>query len=458
MASSFTDIEVAIALPVYNTYTYRVPETLHELVATGKRVLVPFGRRRVTGYILGSAKGVNQEGIKTVLDILDETALFPPSMIPFFRWTADYYLHPIGDVIKCALPGGLNLYDIFTIAITEKGEDTHLNNSATSFENQILNYAFSFNTNINYIHYRLAIPNEDITLKLSGNYALMVYEDFDTEKVVLIKRFVVTERLTNIQVSVKRPMLSIYRNSGQEIDFSISYGNYQVHDPFSEINVSILQNGRWDNAITHLKPLFIRSGSLEYDHDTDNIFPGGSEFRWFDIKSIRYQSPYIKNVVYRNNIHHVELFPDENRAGKQYFFEADLNGKFYVEVQEQPNDDTDADYVTVYFSMPFEAPLIHGRLYILGGLTNWVFNPANEMKYNFETKSYEAVLLLKQGYYNYQYAFVQEGDTAGLGSYTEGNHYETENDYLIFVYHRPVHSRYDRVIGYQLINSVYGLK
>jgi primosomal protein N' (replication factor Y) (superfamily II helicase) len=139
MASSLTDIEVAIALPVYNTYTYRVPETLHELVATGKRVLVPFGRRRVTGYILGSAKGVNQEGIKTVLDILDETALFPPSMIPFFRWTADYYLHPIGDVIKCALPGGLNLYDIFTIAITEKGEDTHLNNSATSFENQILN-------------------------------------------------------------------------------------------------------------------------------------------------------------------------------------------------------------------------------------------------------------------------------------------------------------------------------
>ncbi|MBW2598484.1 MAG: hypothetical protein JRC55_07960, partial [Deltaproteobacteria bacterium] len=65
MASSLTYIEVAIALPVYNTYTYSVPETLHELVATGKRVLVPFGRRRVTGYILGSAKDVDQEGIKT---------------------------------------------------------------------------------------------------------------------------------------------------------------------------------------------------------------------------------------------------------------------------------------------------------------------------------------------------------------------------------------------------------
>jgi primosomal protein N' (replication factor Y) len=58
MATSSTYIEVAIALPVYNTYTYNVPETLHELVSEGKRVLVPFGRRRVTGYILGPVKNI----------------------------------------------------------------------------------------------------------------------------------------------------------------------------------------------------------------------------------------------------------------------------------------------------------------------------------------------------------------------------------------------------------------
>ncbi len=137
MASSLTYIEVAIALPVYNTYTYSVPENLGELVSTGKRVLVPFGRRRVTGYILGQGKDENQEGIK--MDILDEKPLFPSSMIPFFRWTADYYLHPIGDVIKCALPGGLNLYDFFTIAITEKGKDSLLNNSTTPLEMEVLN-------------------------------------------------------------------------------------------------------------------------------------------------------------------------------------------------------------------------------------------------------------------------------------------------------------------------------
>ena len=132
-------IEVAIALPVYSTYVYSVPEDLLALVSTGKRVLVPFGRRRVTGYILGACNKTDQGKIKDILDILDDEPLFPSSMINFFRWTADYYLHPIGDVIKCALPAGLNIYDFAAIAITRKGEEALLSNSLTPLEEEILN-------------------------------------------------------------------------------------------------------------------------------------------------------------------------------------------------------------------------------------------------------------------------------------------------------------------------------
>ena len=132
-------IEVAIALPVYSTYVYSVPEDLLALVSTGKRVLVPFGRRRVTGYILGACKKTDQGKIKDILDILDDEPLFPSSMINFFRWTADYYLHPIGDVIKCALPAGLNIYDFAAIAITRAGEEALLSNSLTPLEEEILN-------------------------------------------------------------------------------------------------------------------------------------------------------------------------------------------------------------------------------------------------------------------------------------------------------------------------------
>ncbi|HUV49718.1 MAG TPA: primosomal protein N' [Anaerolineae bacterium] len=131
-------IEVAVALPVYNTFTYRVPENLSFFAGIGKRALVPFGRRRVTGYILGPSEDMDHGKIKLVLDILDETPLFHSSMIPFFRWIADYYMCPIGEVIKSALPGGLNLYDFVALAITEKGINALIKDNLTPLQSEIL--------------------------------------------------------------------------------------------------------------------------------------------------------------------------------------------------------------------------------------------------------------------------------------------------------------------------------
>jgi primosomal protein N' (replication factor Y) (superfamily II helicase) len=139
MTTMLLNIEVAIALPVYNTYVYSVPEQLSSLVSTGKRVLVPFKQRRVTGYILGEYPKDDRKELKHILDVMDEEPLFLSCMIPFFKWTADYYLHPIGDVIKCALPGGLNIYDFAVIALTKKGEGALLENTMTPLEYEILN-------------------------------------------------------------------------------------------------------------------------------------------------------------------------------------------------------------------------------------------------------------------------------------------------------------------------------
>ena len=116
-------IEVAIALPVYQTFTYSVPESFADLMATGKRVLVPFGRRRETGYVLGQSQGSDITEIKSILDVLDEQPLFPSSMVPFFKWISDYYKYPVGQVVKNALPGGLNIRDYASVAITEKGRN-----------------------------------------------------------------------------------------------------------------------------------------------------------------------------------------------------------------------------------------------------------------------------------------------------------------------------------------------
>jgi primosomal protein N' (replication factor Y) len=116
-------INVAVALPVYGTYTYEVPEHFSRFTAVGKRVIVPFGRRRVTGYILNTCRYDGGYRVKKVLDVPDAFPLFPPSMILFFKWIADYYIHPLGDVIQQALPTGLNVSDSLIITITEKGRE-----------------------------------------------------------------------------------------------------------------------------------------------------------------------------------------------------------------------------------------------------------------------------------------------------------------------------------------------
>ncbi len=114
-------INVAVALPVFGTFTYQVPEPLCPSATVGKRVLVPFKNLRVTGYILELLRTTDQTGIKKILHVLDDTPMFPPSMIPFFSWIADYYHYPLGEVIKGALPGGLNMTHVETVSITDKG-------------------------------------------------------------------------------------------------------------------------------------------------------------------------------------------------------------------------------------------------------------------------------------------------------------------------------------------------
>lgn len=114
-------IEVAVALPVEKTYTYQIPDHFKENCFPGMRVLIPFGRRRVTGYILSGQAECKGFKVKNILDLLDDFPLFPESMIPLFRWISDYYLYPLGDVIKAALPVGLNSYDISMAALTDQG-------------------------------------------------------------------------------------------------------------------------------------------------------------------------------------------------------------------------------------------------------------------------------------------------------------------------------------------------
>ena len=127
-----------MALPVDGVYSYVVPNSLAAVMATGKRIIVPFGRRRVTGYVLGTSDETADLNLKKILDVLDDRPLFPESMVPFFKWISDYYMYPIGQVIKNALPGGLTTAEQNVLAITQHGQRFLHQGIMTTTEERIL--------------------------------------------------------------------------------------------------------------------------------------------------------------------------------------------------------------------------------------------------------------------------------------------------------------------------------
>jgi hypothetical protein len=214
-----------------------------------------------------------------------------------------------------------------------------------------------------------------------------------------------------------------------------------------------MQNNRQDNVISDVKPMYIRNREVSYENDEMLVFPGGNEFRNFDTKSLRYQTEFIRNIDFHGGVYHVELHHSRPREFSRYFSHQDINGRFLIRNEEGRDAAIDADYLMVYFTLQREKPFDNGNVYVLGALADWDFQSRNRMSYNPSGKAYELTMLLKQGYYNYKFAFLEDGSPEADATIIEGSFHEAENDYLILVYHRQPGSRFDRLVGTQQINS-----
>jgi hypothetical protein len=322
-------------------------------------------------------------------------------------------------------------------------------------ENPVDDYGMSFNTAFDYVNYRIELPNANVKVKYSGNYALVVYEAGDKENRVLTKRFQVYENAVGIDGTVKRAAQDAFKGSNHQVEFKVYHPNVAILNPRDEVKVVIMQNYRWDNAIRNLKPLYVRDKMLDYSYTRENIFPAGNEFRYFDNRTNRMNGENVIATDFHRPYFHKTLVPDEVRSNKKFFAYAEMNGKYAIESQDQEVQapETECDYTFVHFTLPMDAPLLGGSVNVFGALSNWNANKSNEMTYNFETGAYELSMLLKQGYYNYQYVYVAQGSTTADHTNIEGSFWEAENDYQIFVYYRDLAGRYDRLVGYRLLNS-----
>jgi hypothetical protein len=307
----------------------------------------------------------------------------------------------------------------------------------------------SFNTKIPYSHYSFEVPK----VKLPGNYVLMIYREGNVKDIILTKRFIVFENRVSIKSAV-RPSSGIQeRYQNQQLEFTIQYPNYPITNPRQTVKVAIRQNYKWSNAITNLTPTSVKEDltSLEYNHfNLENSFAGGNEYRFFDMRSIRFLGMNMGKITPTEDSTQVFLLPDKPRARESYSQSVDQNGRFVIDNYETNRGATEADYVEVHFKLrtPEQAP---GHVHLWGSFMNWTPSQATLLKYDEASQSYNGTYLLKQGYYNYMYVLQANAESKVNESYFEGSHYNTENHYEIIVYYRPVGSRADMIIGYELI-------
>lgn len=327
-------------------------------------------------------------------------------------------------------------------------ESEYINGFANDY---IVNSELSVNTTFLYTHYSFSLPNENTNFMISGNYVVNIFENSNTRQPIARVCFSIVEPKVQINAKVRGNTDTEINNTKQQLDFEVNTSGTNVQDARTEIKAVVRQNGRVDNQRTDLQPTYYAGNLLKYVNNSELIFEGGNEYRRFDFSSIYNFDDRIQDVQFDRPYYHVYLSQSQPMNGQPYQLDYDANGKFVVNYQHGYNSDVDADYMFVHFYLPIKAPLKNGKIYIGG---DWNYNLLNEnslMKYNSEHKLYYQTLLLKQGGYNYQYWYLPNDSSKALTQPIEGSHWQTQNEYAIYIYYRPWGGRYDQLIGVQVI-------
>lgn len=315
---------------------------------------------------------------------------------------------------------------------------------------RIRNYENSFNTLQPYTHYEVEIPNEYTKLKLSGNYTISVFDEDD--ELVFKRNFVVYEDKVTVGVSIFRSRDISKVNTQQAVEFSITNTNFRINNASEEIIPVILQNNNWQTANIGLKPQFYSGDQLLYKYNKETSFWAGNEFLYFDSKSIRSSTLNIARAQLEDELYNTYLFTNNERIDKPYTRFPDVNGNFIIRLLNSEESNVEADYSWVHFSLSCLENLDEKDIYVQGDFNNWQLNDLNKLTYNKKSGLYECEILLKQGFYNFQY--VTKNKNGEISNHDiDGSFHQTENDYTVIIYYKKFGSRYTQAIGVGLGNS-----
>ena len=310
-------------------------------------------------------------------------------------------------------------------------------------ETSIIDVTNSFNTFQSYTHYAVKIPNINTVITKSGNYLLSVLNDDD--EVQFTRRFVLYENLATIGVSVSRSRNAKTTSTQQTVEFSVNHPNLRINNPGQEVNVILLKNDNWNEKITDLQPTFFSPNQLKYTYSNKTNFWGGNEYLNFDSKFIRNKSVNIVRIE-RDDIFHHYIYPYTYNPFLKYQYYPDINGQFVIRTLEGSDPNTEADYAMMHFTLQVDKPFLDKEVHVYGAFNNFLIDEESKMEYDFENKSYKGAILMKQGFYNYTFATIDNYGSVNTNE-INGTFFQTENQYKVITYFKPFGGLYDRVIG-----------
>lgn len=294
-----------------------------------------------------------------------------------------------------------------------------------------------------YTHYRFTVSG----IKLSGNYRVTVYDNNAGDRPVCSVCIMIVEpkeRSMGVSLRATTNTDESVNRFQQQVSMDVNYSGYTVTQPDRQIKTVLLQNSQWHDARVNVRPQYVMSGGLRWEHCRDYIFNGGNEYHKFEILQTDAASMGIDYISWDTVQYHAFPYVDEPRPN--YVYDEDADGGYLLRNSDNYNAETESDYMLVHFQA--KCPKVtDGDVYVNGLFTNDRFLPRYKMTYDEGRGMYEAVVLLKFGYYNYQYLVVDNsGKVSRLPS--EGNFYQTENRYQALVYFRETGGRYNRLVGY----------
>lgn len=318
-------------------------------------------------------------------------------------------------------------------------------------EAEIEDFGYSSNTYIHYVNYTFTIPDEGLKPLVSGNYLLQIYDPDNPDTTLLQMRFRVDENKIGVTGRADGRTDRSFNNDLQQLEIALMPQSDANYNPYADIFVEVLQNSRPDTSRILRAPSRMNGRSIIYDHQPALIYPAGNEYRRFETVRNNYPGMGVEETGYIYPCYNAWVQQAAPRSNSNYFFDQTQRGRFKIDEYNSTDPDLGADYILTHFSLKMDK-LSDADIYVEGEFTGRSFTDLNKMRYLDDEGIYVLSIPLKQGSYNYQYIVKpRNGNLQPDAGIIEGNHFETLNEYNIYVWLRTPGSRADRLIGMRTI-------